>query len=131
MRLHICMLSAVALSAAMLLGTVAMAADLPKEGSYSGTYSGVGTGKAIAIGKERLLIAWDETGLSVAKESVRRLHEGLHSFLSIRRMEARRRKASALWSRFSQSLARRRQRPSQPMVRSTIQRLGRTTKPLT
>jgi len=63
-------------------------------------------------------------------ESVRRLHEGLQSFLSIRRMEARRRKASALWLRFSQSFARRRQRPSQPMVRSTIQRLGRTTNPL-
>jgi transposase len=29
-------------------------------------------------------------------ESVRRLHEGLQSFLSIRRIEARRRKASAL-----------------------------------
>lgn len=63
-------------------------------------------------------------------ESVRRLYEGLQSFLSIKRMEARRRKASALWLRFSQSLARRRHRPSQPMVRSTIQRLGRTTKPL-
>ena len=33
--------------------------------------------------------------------------------------------------RFSQSLARRRQRLSHPMVRSTIQRLGRTMKPLT
>ena len=41
-------------------------------------------------------------------------------------MEARRRKARALRLRFSQSLARRRQRLSQPMVRSTIQRLGST-----
>ena len=63
-------------------------------------------------------------------KSVRRLHEGIQSFLSIRRMDARRMNASALWLRFSQSFASRRQRPSQPMVRSTIQRLGRTTKPL-
>src|SRR5476649_1474541 len=35
-------------------------------------------------------------------------------------MDARRMNASALWLRFSQSLASRRQRPSQPMVRSTI-----------
>ena len=48
----------------------------------------------------------------------------------MRRMEARWRKASALWLRFSQSLASRRQRLSQPMVRSTIQRCGSTTKPL-
>ena len=41
-------------------------------------------------------------------ESVRRLHEGLQSFLSMRQMEARRRKASALRLRFSQSLASRR-----------------------
>src|SRR6185312_11531437 len=39
--------------------------------------------------------------------SVRRLHEGLQGLRSIRRIEARRRKASALWLRFSQSLARR------------------------
>jgi transposase len=65
-----------------------------------------------------------------ALESVRRLHEGLQSFLSMRRMDARRRKASALWLRFSQSLASRRQRLSQPIVRSTIQRCGRTTNPL-
>src|SRR6184192_954634 len=45
-------------------------------------------------------------------------------------MKARRRKASALRLRFSQSLASLRQRLSQTRVRSTIQRLGRTTKPL-
>src|SRR5438045_1580943 len=45
-------------------------------------------------------------------------------------MKARRRKASALRLRFSQSLAGLRQRLSQARVRSTIQRLGRTTKPL-
>ena len=63
-------------------------------------------------------------------ESVRKLHAGLHSFRSMRRMEARRKKASALRLRHSQSLASLRQRPSQARVRSTIQRLGRTTKPL-
>ena len=45
-------------------------------------------------------------------------------------MEASLRKARALRLRFSQSLASRRQRFSQAMVRSTIQRLGSTTKPL-
>ncbi len=41
-------------------------------------------------------------------------------FRSLRRMEARRRKASALRVRHSQSLASLRQRPSQARVRSTI-----------
>src|SRR5271165_2629842 len=72
------------------------------------------------------------SGYSIAGalESVREHHEGLHSFRSMRRMEARRRKASALRLRHSQSLASLRQRPSQARVRSTIQRLGRVTKPL-
>ena len=61
-------------------------------------------------------------------ESVRKHHAGLHSFRSMRRIEARRRKARALRLRHSQSLASLRQRPSQARVRSTIQRLGRTTK---
>src|ERR1700760_4978308 len=62
--------------------------------------------------------------------SVPRHYEGLQSLLSMRRIDARWRKASALWLRFSQSLASRRQRLSQAMERSTIQRLGSTTKPL-
>jgi hypothetical protein len=45
-------------------------------------------------------------------ESVRRDHAGLHSFLSMSLIEARRRNASALRLRFSQSLARRLHRPS-------------------
>ena len=48
----------------------------------------------------------------------------------MRRMEASFKKARPLQLRFSQSLARRRQRLSQAIVRSTIQRLGRCTKPL-
>ena len=48
----------------------------------------------------------------------------------MRRMEASFKKARPLQLRFSQSLARRRQRLSQAIVRSTIQRLGSCTKPL-
>src|SRR6266496_2292011 len=64
-------------------------------------------------------------------ESVREHQAGLQSFRSMRRIEARRRKASALRLRFSQSLASLRQRLSHAMVRSTIQRLGKTTNSLT
>ena len=62
-------------------------------------------------------------------ESVRRDHAGLHSFLSMSLIEARRRNASAFRLRFSQSLARRLHRPSHANVRSTTQRFGRTTNP--
>ena len=64
-------------------------------------------------------------------EPVRRLYVGLQSFRSMSRMDASLMKASALRLRFSQSLASRRQRLSQAMVRSTTQRLGWTTKPFT
>ena len=63
-----------------------------------------------------------------ALESVRRVYAGLHSFLNMSLMEARRRKASDLLLRFSQSFASLRHRPSQAKVRSTTHRLGRTTK---
>jgi hypothetical protein len=49
----------------MVFGAAATAADLPKEGKFSVTLSGAGTAKATAIGKERLLIAWDENDLTV------------------------------------------------------------------
>ncbi len=62
-------------------------------------------------------------------ESVREHQAGLQSFRSMRRIEARRKNASALRLRFSQSLASLRQRLSQAMVRSTIQRRGSTTNP--
>ena len=58
-------------------------------------------------------------------ESVRRDHVGLHSFLNMSLMEARRRKASAFRLRFSQSFASRRQRPSHANVRSTTHRFGK------
>ena len=55
----------VALGIALALGTAAMAADLPKEGSFSGTYAAFGTVKAAPMGKERLLLTFDQNGLSV------------------------------------------------------------------
>src|ERR1700722_3230631 len=53
----------------------------------------------------------------------------LLSFLSISRIEASLMNARALRVRFSKSLANRRHRLSQAKVRSTAQRLGRTSKP--
>src|SRR5216683_2802351 len=69
--------------------------------------------------------------VSLVLESVREHQVGLQSFRSMSRIEARRKKASALRLRFSQSFASLRQRLSQAMVRSTIQRLGNTANPLT
>ena len=63
-------------------------------------------------------------------KSVREHQAGLQSFRSMRRIDARRKNASALRLRFSQSLASLRQRLSQAMVRSTTQRRGSTTNPL-
>src|SRR6266404_5176885 len=63
-------------------------------------------------------------------ESVQEHQAGLQSFRSMRRIEARRKNARPLRLRFSQSLASLRQRLSQAMVRSTIQRLGSTMNPL-
>ena len=65
----------------------------------------------------------------VFSESVRKVRQVRQSFLSMRRIEARRRKASAFRVRFSKSLARRRQRLSQAKVRSTTHRRGKTAKP--
>jgi hypothetical protein len=66
----------------------------------------------------------------MTSESVRKHHVGLQSFRSMKRIDARSRKVSALRLRFSQSLVNLRQRLSQAMVRSTIQRRGNGTKPL-
>jgi hypothetical protein len=65
-----------------------------------------------------------------ALESVRKHQPGLQSFRSMSRIEARRKNASAVRLRFSQSLVSLRQRLSHASVRSTIQRLGSTTNPL-
>jgi hypothetical protein len=55
------------LTAAMAFGATAMAADLPKEGTFSGTYSGFGTAKVTPVGKDRTLVVWDSNGLTVGK----------------------------------------------------------------
>jgi hypothetical protein len=49
----------------LALGAAALAADLPKEGTFSGTFSGVGTYKAYQVGKERLLLVFDENELQL------------------------------------------------------------------
>src|ERR1700720_612667 len=61
--------------------------------------------------------SWRSSSAMVSlSESVRRLQAGLLSFLSMRRIEARRKNASAFRLRFSQSLASLRQRLSHAMV---------------
>src|SRR5262245_39826525 len=42
-------------------------AQLAKEGTLSGTYSAFGTFKATAIGKERLLVVFDDNGFTVGQ----------------------------------------------------------------
>jgi hypothetical protein len=58
-------LACIGLSAVLLCGS-ATAAELPKEGPFTAMYSGFGTWKGTAIGKDRFLSAWDESGLTVA-----------------------------------------------------------------
>jgi len=67
MRLRACLLSAATLSATISFGIAAMAADLPREGTIKVTYAGQGTFKPYSIGKDRLLMSWDENGLSVGE----------------------------------------------------------------
>ena len=66
-------------------------------------------------------------GTKEVLESVQDHFQPLQSLRSMSRTDAHRRNASAFWLRHSQSFARRRQRFSHAMVRSTIQRLGSTT----
>ena len=68
-------------------------------------------------------------GLQPLKSLNSKVYEGLQSLRNMRRMDAKRRNTRAARLRFSQSLANLRQRLSQAMVRSTIQRLGSVTKP--
>ena len=70
------------------------------------------------------------TSAMKALESVRDHLLILHSLLSINLTDAQRKNARAFRFRHSQSLASRRQRLSQAMVRSTTQRLGSTAKAL-
>jgi hypothetical protein len=47
----------------MAFGAAAMAADMPKEGTYDDEYAAYGTSKATAIGKERVLVSFENNGL--------------------------------------------------------------------
>jgi hypothetical protein len=67
MQPRLCTLSAFALSAAMAVGGAALAADMPKEGTYNADYTAFGAAKSTAIGKERVLITFDENGLWLSK----------------------------------------------------------------
>ena len=78
-----------------------------------------------------LLTAYTHDNLpaTAALESVREVYVFKHSFLSMRRIDAKSRKARAVLVRFSKSLASRRHLPSQANVLSTTHRLGMTSKP--
>ena len=67
MKSRRCFVSTLTVSAAMLFGAAALGADLPKEGTFSTTYSTFGTVKATPVGKQVELFAFDENGLSVGK----------------------------------------------------------------
>jgi hypothetical protein len=57
--------AAFALGTALAVGTSSYALAQPKEGAYKGTYSALGTAKAVAVGKDRVLLILDENGLMV------------------------------------------------------------------
>jgi hypothetical protein len=63
MQPRTCKLTAFTLVTAMALGGAVMAADLPKEASFSGTHYGSGTIKATPRGKERLLSVFEGSGV--------------------------------------------------------------------
>ena len=58
-------LALLGLGAALAFSAAAMAGDLPKEGQYKGTYSAFGMAKAVAVGKDRVLLRLDENGQMV------------------------------------------------------------------
>ena len=64
MQVRTCLLSAFTVSMAMFFGIAGLAADLAKEGTYKGTYSGHGTLKTNSVG-DRTVAVFDETGLSL------------------------------------------------------------------
>ena len=79
---------------------------------------------------DKLLFDLISGELKIFAESLdSKVHAGLQSLRNMRRMEAKRRNMRAVRLRFSQSLANLRQRLSQAIDRSTIQRLGTVTKP--
>jgi hypothetical protein len=60
-------------AAFMLVAAFAFATKAPaqaKEGTWSDTFAGFGTVKATQVGKERLLLVFDENFLSVSKDAM-------------------------------------------------------------
>ena len=60
-------LTALSLGAALLFGAPAKSADLPKEGTFSGTYAGAATFKIYPVGKERAVGAFEDRSVTVGK----------------------------------------------------------------
>jgi hypothetical protein len=58
-------LSVFTLGAAVSFGIAASAADLPKQGTYSFTYTSFGTFKTTQVGKHRVVGTFDENGVSL------------------------------------------------------------------
>ena len=65
MQSRTCILTAFTLSTAMAFGVAAMAAELPKEGSFSGTKTATGTYKLYPVGKDRAVFNWEVNGVTV------------------------------------------------------------------
>jgi hypothetical protein len=66
MQTHPSLLSAaVTLGAAMFVGAAAIAADLPKEGTFSGNETATGTYKVYPIGKDRAVLNYELNGVTV------------------------------------------------------------------
>jgi hypothetical protein len=67
MYAHNLSLTALSLGAALTFGTPAKSTDLPKEGTFSGTYAGAFTLKTYTIGKERMVGVGDSNDFTVGK----------------------------------------------------------------
>ena len=67
MQTYTCVLSSFTVITTVVFGPAAMASDLPKEGTFSGTYFAVATVKAVPVGKERMLLTFDQNGVSVGE----------------------------------------------------------------
>jgi hypothetical protein len=55
MQAHKLTVTAFSIGVVLAFGTPAMSADLPKEGTFSGTHSSAGTYKAYPVGKDHTL----------------------------------------------------------------------------
>jgi hypothetical protein len=60
-------LTSVTLITALTLSAATMAAELPKEGTFTGMYAGAETFKAYPVGKEQTLLVFDTNDLTVGK----------------------------------------------------------------